>query len=263
MGESDQFCLKWNDFQANVSTSFQDLRNDQEFTDVTMVCGDNQRIEAHKVILASASEVFRNILTGSKHPHPLIYMRGINAGNFMSIIDFVYYGEAKVFQKDLESFLSLAGELELKGLAENHESTHAQPIEELRFAQLTKPKKDRKMEQTVSRTPIKKEHQIITTKTTVSPIEETAMLTKVMEAKTSISFNENGELDAKINTMLGNVDGIWTCSTCGKTDRNNRKDNMRKHIETHIEGVSHPCGHCGKIFRSRNNLQVHISRTHK
>ena len=121
MSDSEKLCLKWNDFQNNISSSFQDLRNDKDFTDVTLVCGDNQRIEAHKVVLASASEVFKNILKGNKHPHPLIYMRGIDAGNFASIIDFVYYGETNVFQNNLESFLLLATELDLMGLAQKQE----------------------------------------------------------------------------------------------------------------------------------------------
>ena len=260
MADSEQLCLQWNDFQTNISSSFKDLRNDQDFTDVTLVCGENHRIEAHKVVLASASEVFKNILKGNKHPHPLIYMRGIDAGNFASIIDFVYHGETNVFQNNLESFLLLATELDLKGLAQNQEGPHFQHIEEAILRPSTKPKKKPKNEQTVSKTLVKKEEDsIIPIETTVSNIDEPI----IVEAKTSISFNDHGELDKKIDTMLDKFDGFWTCSVCGKTDKNNRKDNLRKHIETHIEGVSHPCGHCGRIFRSRNSLQGHISTTHK
>ena len=38
------------------------------------------------------------------------------------MIDFLYLGEAKVFQENLDSFLALAEELKLKGLAGNAES---------------------------------------------------------------------------------------------------------------------------------------------
>ena len=48
---SEKFCVKWNDFQENIRASFSSLREDQDFTDVTMVCDDNQTLEAHKVIL--------------------------------------------------------------------------------------------------------------------------------------------------------------------------------------------------------------------
>ena len=60
-----------------------------------------------------------DILKRNKHPHPLIYMRGLNSEDLLAIIDFIYFGEAKVLQKNLESFLSLADDLRLKGLAEN------------------------------------------------------------------------------------------------------------------------------------------------
>ena len=45
---SDKFCLKWNDFESNVSTVFQELREDGDFFDVTLAC-DGQQLEAHKV----------------------------------------------------------------------------------------------------------------------------------------------------------------------------------------------------------------------
>ena len=88
--------------------------------------------------------------------------------------------------------------------------------------------------------------------------------TSKRDAKTSVSFrDENTELDARINLMLKKVNNIWTCTACGKTDNNNKVTNVKKHIESHIEGLEHPCGHCGKTFRSRNCLLFHLSRAHR
>ena len=50
---SEKLCLKWNDFQGNVNSAFGSLREDSDFTDVTLACGDGWQIEAHKVILAA------------------------------------------------------------------------------------------------------------------------------------------------------------------------------------------------------------------
>ena len=50
-------------------------------------------------------------------PHPLIYMRGLKSDNVLAIMDFLYFGEANVFQENLDTFLSLAEELKLKGLS--------------------------------------------------------------------------------------------------------------------------------------------------
>ena len=52
---SEKLCLQWNDFKENVNSAFGKLRNDKEFTDVTLVCEDGQQMEAHKVIIASSS----------------------------------------------------------------------------------------------------------------------------------------------------------------------------------------------------------------
>ena len=51
-----------------------------------------------------------------KHPHPLIYMRGMNFEELSAILDFLYHGEANIFQESLDAFLRIAEELKLKGL---------------------------------------------------------------------------------------------------------------------------------------------------
>ena len=73
--QDEKLCLKWNDFQENVISAFGTLREDREFADVTLACEDGQQVEAHKVILASSSPFFLNLLRRNKHPHPLIYMK--------------------------------------------------------------------------------------------------------------------------------------------------------------------------------------------
>ena len=115
----EKLCLQWNDFKENVSSAFGDLRQDKEFTDVTLVCEDGQQVEAHKVVLVAASPFFLNMLRKKKHPHPLIYIRGVRPENLMTMVDFFYHGEAKVYQENLDSFLVLADELQLNGLKGN------------------------------------------------------------------------------------------------------------------------------------------------
>ena len=73
----ERLCLQWNDFRENVSSAFGDLREDREFTDVTLACEDGQQVEAHKGVLIASSPFFLNILKRNKHSHPLIYMRGV------------------------------------------------------------------------------------------------------------------------------------------------------------------------------------------
>ena len=116
MNTAEKFCLKWNDFKQNINTAFVSLRKDTDFTDVTLACEDGHQVDAHKVILTSSSPFFLNILTRNKHAHPLIYMKGMKSEDLVAIVDFLYYGEANIYQENLDTFLNIAEELQLKGL---------------------------------------------------------------------------------------------------------------------------------------------------
>merc|ERR1712204_34994 len=117
--EEEKPCLKWNDFQENAISAFGTLREDSEFSDVTLACEDGQQVEAHKAILAFSSPFFFTLLRKNKHPHPLIYMRGLKSKDLMAILDFLYYGEANIYQERIDAFLAIAEELKLKGLTGN------------------------------------------------------------------------------------------------------------------------------------------------
>ena len=111
----DNFCLRWQHFEASLVTAFQDLRSDGELLDVTLACEEGQ-LQAHRVVLSACSPVFREILGKNKHPHPYIYLRGVNFTEMVSIINFMYQGEVNVAQEKLNSFLLVAEELKVKGL---------------------------------------------------------------------------------------------------------------------------------------------------
>ena len=108
--------MEWLHFKENIISSVGNLREDQDFTDVTLACDDGRQIEAHKIILAGSSLFFDNLLKRNKHNHPLVYMKGMKSEDMAAIVDFLYRGEANVFQENLESFLAIAEELKLKGL---------------------------------------------------------------------------------------------------------------------------------------------------
>ena len=92
------------------------LREDKDFTDVTLVAADGTQFEAHKVILANSSPFFQKILKKNQHPQQLIYMRGVKSDDLLAVVNFLYCGEANVCQENLDSFLAIAMDLELKGL---------------------------------------------------------------------------------------------------------------------------------------------------
>ena len=121
MQTGEKLCLQWNDFRENIRSAFGDLRDDKEFTDVTLACEDVQQVEAHKVVLIASSPFFLNLLKKNKHPHPLVFMRGVKYEDLVSMVDFLYHGEANVYQENLDSFLTIAEELKLEGLKKQEE----------------------------------------------------------------------------------------------------------------------------------------------
>ena len=96
MLRTEKVCLKWEDFQENVTSAFGTLKESGDFVDVTLVCEDGQPVKAHRVILASTSPFFMSILGKSSHPQPLIYMRGVHFEDLVGIVDFLYSGETSV-----------------------------------------------------------------------------------------------------------------------------------------------------------------------
>jgi len=115
---SEKFCLRWNDFESNISCAFRELREDKDFFDVTLACEEKQ-VEAHKVILSACSPFFRAVLRKNPHTHPLLYLKGVKYCDMQAVLNFMYHGEVNVAQEDLNSFLSVAEELQVKGLTQD------------------------------------------------------------------------------------------------------------------------------------------------
>jgi len=247
----EKLCLKWNDFQENVTSAFGERRQDREFADVTLACDDGQQVEAHKVILASSSPFFLDILTRNKHPHPLIYMRGLKSVDLLAIVDFLYLGEANVFQENLDSFLAIAEELKLKGLTGNETIE-----EEMTPLPVPKQKPKTKKEPTVqySKNEPKAKEDLAGT-VAVAELTVAADLEGVEE-----QINSMMELGGAI--MVGNSSRVGrVCTVCGKEGH---ITDIKRHIEAkHITGVSHTCNICGKTSRSTNALRVHTANNHK
>ena len=123
----EKLCLKWNDFQTNVSNTFRNLRTSEHFYDVTLVSDDQTQVSAHKVVLSSSSEYFRNVLTSNKHAHPMLCLNGVNKGDLEKILDFIYNGEIQIYQDQLDQFLDIAQRFQLEGLLQGKQKNEPEP----------------------------------------------------------------------------------------------------------------------------------------
>ena len=238
---ADKLCLQWNDFKENVTSAFGSLREDTDFADVTLACEDGKQFEAHKVILASSSPFFQNILRRNKHAHPLIYMRGMKSEDLVAIIDFLYCGEANIFQENLDSFLAIAEELQLKGLM--GKTNDVEQIEPHKARKIHLFKNESKIPTFPESSGPIVENQIAEYDTTVGTIEQKSHFSGDLQ-----------ELDNKINSMMVKTSNksarghlLYMCTLCGKESELTQ---LKNHIEAnHLEGISVPCNLCEKTFR--------------
>jgi len=122
---TEKFCLRWNDFESNISVAFRELREDKDFFDITLACEDEQ-LSAHKVILSACSPLFRNLLRRNPHQHPLLYLKSVRYTDLQAVLNFMYNGEVNVAQEELNSFLAVAEELQVKGLTQSHSQNKSQ-----------------------------------------------------------------------------------------------------------------------------------------
>ena len=124
MGSNEKFCLRWNDFESNISAAFREIREEKDFFDITLSCGQRQ-IQAHKLILSACSPFFRTVLKQNPHQHPLLYLKGVEFSDLQSVLNFMYHGEVNIAQEELNSFLSVAEELKVKGLTQNNSQSNS------------------------------------------------------------------------------------------------------------------------------------------
>jgi len=138
---SEKFCLRWNDFESNISSAFKDIRDEKEFFDITIACEDEQ-LQAHKVILSACSPFFKNVLRRNQHQHPLLYLKGVSFRDMESVLNFMYHGEVNVAQDDLNSFLQVAEDLRVKGLTQTNSGNVASEPKNHTAVPKTEPRSD-------------------------------------------------------------------------------------------------------------------------
>ena len=255
----EKLCLEWNDFRDNVCSAFGDLRDDKEFTDVTLACEDGQQVEAHKMVLIASSPFFLNLLKKNKHPHPMVFMRGVKFEDLVSMVDFLYNGEANVYQEDLDSFLAMADELKLKGL-KRQEEVDLPP----ETASRRQPRQDKN----------RASNKFPTSKQKILTHESKNETNTSPAAETTLALNANGsfnleELDSKVKSMMALSENIINkkqgrariCKECGKEGQ---QSHIMQHIEAnHISGLCIPCNHCEKTLNTRSALDKHVRKVHK
>lgn len=153
-----QFCLRWNNYQSNLTSVFDQLLQNEAFVDVTLAC-DGRSIKAHKMVLSACSPYFQTLFSTTPCQHPIVIMRDVNWFELKSIVDFMYKGEINVSQEQIGPLLRIAEMLKVRGLADvgNISSTSANTAQ-LSTLQTSTSEKDLYSSQTLLQSPKRTEH---------------------------------------------------------------------------------------------------------
>ena len=125
MAQIENIKLTWDQFQD--CATFKDIYQETNFLDVTLASEDHRQIKAHRVVLSASSPFFKYVLANVLHPHPFLYLKGIEFKDLDVLIRFIYFGEAEVPKEDLSRLLLVASELQVKGLCDQPNNNPENP----------------------------------------------------------------------------------------------------------------------------------------
>lgn len=130
MGTAQQYCLRWNNHRSNLLTVFDELLQNEAFTDVTLVCDGGGPIKCHRMVLAACSPYFQNLFTDLPCKHPVVVLKDVKYSEIKAILEYMYRGEVNVAQDQLAALLKVAEALKVKGLVEENRSNKSPKEEE-------------------------------------------------------------------------------------------------------------------------------------
>jgi len=282
MGSNEKFCLRWNDFESNISVAFRDIREDKEFFDCTLSCGSRQ-IQAHKLILSACSPFFRSVFKQNPHQHPLLYLKGVEFVNLQSVLSFMYHGEVNVAQEELNSFLSVAEDLEVKGLTQNHSpsnsknnskqepASHKRTVFETSSSSLPPPKLQRPPVVTAQSDPLfevqtKDDIQEIIPPTIVKTEPLQVPVSRVEEGMEVANMDQNYDIEGFNNYEVYDdqayyqEDGTQGYDGYGGAGAGEQNKGLINFIRRTESGFS--CVECGKYFSDQSNCRRHVREKH-
>ena len=223
----ENFNFTWREFNENSSSTIRKLFEDKQFSDVTILSEDGEEMKLHRAILASSSAFFRNVLSKINQSDPLIFLKGIQSKELLSIVRFMYLGQAEVAQEDLKSFMEAAKCLQVPGLSDNF-STLSASDPQSNSSSSDKPPVTKRV-----RFSLEKNQNIVFDQTELN--ENDFVECAEMEQQVENGFNQKEDTVTSSEEMRdcqknADRDSIkFSCESCDQMY--NRQDNLQRHLK--------------------------------
>ena len=250
---SEKFNLTWHTFASHGQDLFRNLFETQEFSDVTLVSDDHHQYKVHKFILSACSTVFKNILN-SNSLNTLIYLRGIKHEELESILQFIYLGEATLYNERMSEFLNVAKNLDIKEVGKNVVDDEDDEL-----------KNSINLEQADPEV-IDKDHS--NTKSTAkqrsrnsgSNSSDSIIAGKKLYKceKCCFQTKHNSNLHKHVRSKHNGKE--YLCQQCDY--QTTRSDTLQLHIDSKHMGIKYPCQQCNYIANFPSTLYCHVKAKH-
>jgi len=107
--------LEWPEHDKKLTEGLTHLHQLNAFHDVTL-SAEGKQIKAHRVVLASVSSYFKELLLSDTDDRfPIVFLKDVNFSDLESLIKFIYTGKTEVPATNLTSCTNLAETLGVKG----------------------------------------------------------------------------------------------------------------------------------------------------
>lgn len=222
----EKFNLKWHSHADHFQEIIGSLYSNVEYSDVTLVCDGQVKFKAHKFVLKACSPVFKSILEEANETEkPIVYLRGVNQAELGTVLEFIYLGQAALYQERMNEFLKLGRDLQIKQLKEVQDQDDQN----------------------------EKENEIANEKLVIASFNDISYNNSEIEAVST------EDLVDKVSSIISSYD--TTCPQCGKVFT--QRASMMQHVREIHEGKKFPCNMCSYQATRSSNLTQHKLRVHK
>ena len=248
--DDTKLTLSRGDFNVFSGTTFTSLFEDGDLSDVTLACADHKQIHAHKIILSSGSEFFKNLIFQNPHPHPLVYLQ-LPYKDLLAIVRFIYQGECQVEQGRIHEFLHTAKQLSVTGLVVDSKSNIDNiskktdiPENKAECYDESKYKDDHAQKEL--------EFETIVNDLTESPVveEEEEIINKSLSLN---KYDDKTHIDEELTFR-------FSCDICHFTTKTSKL--LKRHKDSH-DGVISYCDMCNFTSTRKSLSKAHIAKSHK
>ena len=203
------------------------------------------------------SPVFESILDETNDSKSVVYLRGVNKLELKPILEFIYSGQASLYQERMTDFLKIGKELQIKEITEVPEEDDMVDNGE---KMTEEPQPDVILEEVLNDVNDSDNENEISSYTTGHESSQ-----QISVPNDSSQCTQCNAVYAHRDSMLRHIrmkhNGVkYPCSKCDY--KATVQSNLKRHIESVHEGVKYPCNQCNFKATQQSHLKRHIESAH-